>query len=653
VAKGFKYDNIENLYELDRPVILFWNFNHYVVLEGFAGGKAWINDPGQGPRAVTLEEFDGAFSGVVLTFEPGPDFVPGGQQPSMLGAMRRRLSGSESALLYLVLCGLFLVLPGLVVPAFTRIFIDEILVAGRSSLLRPLLVSMGVTALVMMALTRFQEYYLLRLETKLALGTSARFFHHVLRLPVSFFAQRYAGEIGSRVMINDKVAQLLSGRLTTTVLDCFLVVFYAVLMLFYDVLMTVVGIGLSLINIGAVALASRLRTDTSRRLLQEAGKLTGTAMHGLASIETLKATGGESEFFARWAGYQAKTMRAGQDLSRVGQLIGVVPSLVQTLITATILLLGGIRVIDGEMSIGTLIAYQILMASFIRPLGTLVSFTSSLQELRGDMNRLDDVLNHEQDRQYAGDQAAHPSRSFPIKLDGEVELRNVTFGYNPVEPPLVEDLSLTIAAGQRVALVGASGSGKSTIAKLVAGLYEPWSGEVLFDGVPRRELPRALIANSVAGVDQEIFLFAGTVRDNVTMWDSTVPIARLTEAAKDAAVDDVIETREGGYNSVVEEGGNNFSGGQRQRLEIARALVGDPSILVLDEATSALDPTTELRIDEHLRRRGCTCLIVAHRLSTIRDCDEIVVMERGKIVQRGTHEQMKGSEGPYADLIRE
>ncbi len=653
VARGFKYNEVKDLYDLAFPVILFWNFNHFVVLEGFSGGKAWINDPAQGPRSLSLEELDSAFSGIVLTFEPGEDFEPGGQGPSMSAALRRRLSGSKAALTFIVICGLFLVIPGLVVPTFTRIFIDEILVAGRAGLLRPLLIGMGLTALLMMALTRFQEYYLLRLESKLALSSSSSFFHHVLRLPVTYFAQRYAGEIGSRVMINDKVAQILSGRLATTLLDCVLVVFYATLMFFYDFTMTAVGVGLSLLNVVALQFASRRRADASRRLLQEDGKLTGTAMNGLSSIETLKATGGESEFFSRWAGYQAKALRAEQELALVAQYTGAVPGLVQSLITAVVLLLGSLAVMNGKMSIGTLIAYQTLMASFTRPLGALVSFGSSLQELKGDMSRLDDVLNHPIDPQHQRALTQDGAAPRAIKLAGRVELDNITFGYNPVEAPLVEGFNLTIEPGQRVALVGPSGSGKSTISKLVAGLYEPWSGRVLFDGISRSELPRSLIANSLAAVDQEIFLFGGTVRDNVTMWDSTIPVARMTRATKDAAIDDVIETRDGAFQSKVDEGGDNFSGGQRQRLEIARALVSDPTILILDEATSALDPTTEKLIDDNLRRRGCTCLIVAHRLSTIRDCDEIIVMDRGQIVQRGTHDEMKSVEGIYASLIRE
>ena len=651
LAKGMRYGDIEDLYDLERPVVLFWNFNHFVVLEGFGRKRAFINDPGSGPRAVSLDELDGSFSGIALTFEPGEDFEPGGEPPDVRGALRRRLRGSEAALTFVVICGLFLVLPGLVIPSFTRLFIDEILIAGRQVMIRPLLTAMLIAALLVMALTRYQEYYLLRLETKLSLGTSARFFRHILRLPVSFFGQRHSGEIGSRVLINDRVATLLSGRLATTVLDSLLVVFYAALMLTYDVGMTLLGIGLSLGNLVALRLASRPRTDASRRWLQEQGKLTGTSTYGLTSIETLKATGSESNFFSRWAGHQARTLRAEQDLAVISNLIGVVPALVQALITASVLLLGGAKVMAGEMSMGTLIAYQTLMMGFARPLGGLVGFGSSMQELRGDMSRLDDVLNHDVDPIYDTEEAE--ASTTKVKLDGHVELRDVVFGYSPVEAPLIEGFSLTLEPGRRVALVGSSGSGKSTVAKLVAGVYQPWEGEILFDGTPRNEIPRSLISNSVAVVDQDIFLFGDTIRSNITMWDSTIDVTRMTQATRDAEIHDVIETREDAFDAVVEEGGGNFSGGQRQRLEIARALVVEPSILILDEATSALDPKTEQEIDNHLRRRGCSCLIVAHRLSTIRDCDEIIVMEWGQIVQRGTHEQMKDVDGPYASLIRE
>ncbi len=650
-AKGYKQD-LGGLWKQKFPMILFWNFNHFLVLEGYKRGKVYLNDPATGPRTVTLDELDGSFSGVVLTFEKGEKFEPGGDKSRMIPALRRRLAGSEAALAFAVLCGLFLVIPGLIVPAFARIYIDEFLVSARGYIVRPLIMGMILTAIARMVLTHLQQYFLLRMETKLAIVEAGRFFQHILRLPVSYFSQRFAGEIGSRVLINDKVAQLISGRLATTVLDTIMIVFYGVLMLIYDVQLTIVVIALAMVNLFAVRMAARKRTDASFRLRQDQGKLIGTAMGGLQMMETLKATGSEPEFFGRWAGYQAKAMTAEQDLAKMSELMNAVPMLVSTMITAAILLLGGSKVIDGELTVGMLVAYQTLAASFVMPLNKLVLFGSSLQELEADMNRLDDVLEYPQDKSYTReiDESLVPR---VLKLSGEVELRNVTFGYNPLEKPLIEDFNLKVKPGQRVALVGGSGSGKSTVSKLIAGLYEPWSGEILFDGVDRTKLPPKLIANSLGAVDQDIFLFSGTVRDNISMWDTTTPDTRITTAARDAAIAEVIETRDGAYKSTVEEGGTNFSGGQRQRVEIARALVGDPTILILDEATSALDPTTEARIDDALRRRGCTCIIVAHRLSTIRDADEIVVLQKGKIVQRGVHEEMKDGPGPYATLIKE
>jgi NHLM bacteriocin system ABC transporter peptidase/ATP-binding protein len=604
-----------------------------------------------------MEELDASFSGIVLTFEPGPEFEKGGEKPSMKAALHRRLKGSENALIFAILCGLFLVIPGLVVPTFSRVFIDEVLVGNRNSFLKPLLIGMGLTAGLRMALTYLQEYYLLRMETKIALSTSSNFFNHIMRLPVTYFSQRYAGEIGSRVEINNRVANVVSGELTTTMLDCAMIFFYAILMFMYDVVLTLVCILIAGLNIAAVKFAARMRVDAARRLLQEEGKLTGTAMNGLKMIETLKASGGEDEFFGRWAGYQAKALSAQQNLGQISEFVNAVPPLVTSLTTATILLIGGFKVMSGDLTVGMLVAYQTLMASFTKPLTTFVNFGSKVQELEADMNRLDDVLRYPQDEQYNEEQKAAAKLQAVremVKLSGHIELRGVSFGYNPLEKPLIEDFNLTIQPGQRVALVGTSGSGKSTISRLITGLYRPWDGQILFDGIPREELPISLINNSLAAVDQDIFLFGGTVADNVTMWDSTIPVARVTEACRDACIDDIIENRTGTYQSEIEEGGGNFSGGQRQRLEIARSLVGNPTILALDEATSALDPTTELAIDEAIRRRGCTCIIVAHRLSTIRDADEIVVMDRGRIVQRGTHEEMKDEEkGFYAYLIKE
>ena len=649
-AKGFKYSTLDKLYDLEFPVILFWNFNHFVVLEGFKNGKVYLNDPASGPKIVTMEELDSAYSGIVLTFKPGSQFKKGGAKPSMLAALRRRLVGSETALLFTVLCGFFLVIPGLVIPTFTRVFIDDYLVGGQGWIVKPLLVAMGITVVIHALLSWLQEYYLLRLETKLALSTSSEFFNHILRLPAAYFGQRFAGEIGSRVLINNKVATIVSGRLAATAIDSVMTIFYAMLMMFYDVALTIVVVLLSLVNVFAVRFASRWRTDASRKLQLDKGKQMGTAMSGLQMIETIKATGSEPEFFSRWAGYHAKTISTEQFLGYLAQTVSAVPPLVQTLSTVAVLVMGGLKVMNGELTVGMLVAYQTLLTSFTRPLNSFVEFGSTLQELQADMNRLDDVLRYPQDKQYK-EKITQSFDSKVVKLSGSVELQDISFGYSPLEPPLIENFNLTIQPGQRVAFVGASGSGKSTVAKLVSGLYEPWKGQVLFDGVPREQIPKELLSNSLGVVDQEIFLFDSTITENVTMWDPTVAVHRVSRACRDGAIDDVIELRDRGYQSLVEEGGGNFSGGQCQRLEIARALVGEPTIVILDEATSALDPTTEVLIDESMRRRGCTCIIIAHRLSTIRDCDEIVVLERGKIVQQGTHDEMKDVKGPYKNLI--
>jgi NHLM bacteriocin system ABC transporter peptidase/ATP-binding protein len=632
--------------------VLFWNLNHFLVLEGFGGGKAYLNDPAKGPTRVTLEELNSSYSGVVLTFSAGPSFNKGGHRPSMWRSLGARLADSRLALIYVMLCGLLLVVPGLVVPTFTRVFIDEYLIGNRGFMVKPLLMAMGATAVVLMVLTWLQKYYLLRLETKLSLLHSSRFFAHLQRLPVPYFVQRFAGEIGSRVAINDRVANVIAAKLTTTAIDLCVVVFYAALMFLYDVRLTLAVIAVSLLNVGVIKTVARVRTDISRRLQLDRGKLLGTSMGGLQMIETLKATGGEAEFFSRWAGYQAKSLVGEQGLSVISQTTGTIPSLVGTLATMIVYVVGGYKVMNGEFTIGMLVAYQTLVASFNRPLSNLVSFGGLLQELQGDMTRLDDVVAYPADAQYTRSaQAEAAADGDTLKLSGKVELRDITFGYSPLEPPLIDGFNLVISPGERVALVGGSGSGKSTVAKLVAGLYEPWAGQVLFDDVPRTELPRNLITNSVGVVDQEVFLFGGTITENVAMWDTTLPPARVMTACRDAAIDEVIEAREGRYDAVLDEGGKNLSGGQRQRLEIARALAGEPTIIVLDEATSALDSATETVIDESLRRRGCTCIIIAHRLSTIRDADKILVMRRGKVVQQGTHDEMKDIPGPYQDLI--
>ncbi|NWJ47240.1 MAG: NHLP family bacteriocin export ABC transporter peptidase/permease/ATPase subunit [Chloroflexi bacterium] len=649
-AKGFRKEP-QSLPEMQMPVIVHWKFNHFLVVEGFSNGKVFLNDPASGPYAVTSEEFDESFTGVVLTFEPTAEFHKGGKKFDVVAALRSRLIGSGSALLFVILAGLSLVIPGLIVPSFTRIFVDYYLVRELNSWLVPLLLGMVATLLLTAALTWVREYYLLRLETKLAASMSGKFLWHVLRLPMEYYLQRYAGEIGGRVSINDQVAYLLSGRLASTFLDIIAIFFYAILMFIYDPLLTLVGIFFAFLNIVALRYVARKRVDLNQRVLQESGKMTGVAMSGLYTIETLKAIGRESDFFSRWAGYQAKLARARQEMAVYTQYLSIVPPLLTALNTTAILTLGSMKVIEGQLSIGMLIAFQSLMYAFLAPVNKLVDLGSTLQDVQGGLKRLDDVLGNKADTALdAKEDWSDQSKRQP-RLTGYLELKNLKFGYSRLESPLIENFNLTLQPGSRVALVGGSGSGKSTVAKLVSGLYQSWEGEILFDGKPRTDIPRSVITNSLAVVDQDIFLFEGSVRDNLTMWDPTIPDQQVIQASKDAGIHNEIAARPGGYASNVAEEGVNFSGGQRQRLEIARALAGNPAVLILDEATSALDPVTESLIDQNLRRRGCTCLIIAHRLSTIRDCDEIIVLERGKIVQRGTHEQMKNVKGPYSRLI--
>jgi NHLM bacteriocin system ABC transporter peptidase/ATP-binding protein len=645
-ARGFRKEP-GDVPSMNMPVIVHWNFNHFLVVEGFDRKRVYLNDPAMGPYTVTHEEFDHAFTGVVLSLQRTPDFVPSGRRPSLFPALMRRLVGSRAALLYIALAGVGLVLPGLVVPVFSMVFVDEILVEGKHDWLPALLIGMAITAFLRSILTYLQKRYLLRLVMKLGVGMSSGFLWHALRLPVGFYFARSAGDLAGRVRLNDNVASILSGRLSTVLLDLFLVLFYGVFMSYLDGWLTLIGVATLLAHIALLRAAQRMRADLSRRVGQHAGKLAGVAASGLQMIETIKATGSENEFFGQWAGYQAKLAVAQQSVARREQVVLMASTALSHINSLLVLAVGALLVMDGHLSVGALVAFQSLMVSFVQPVERLAQAGAALQQLSGDLERLDDVLEHEQSELFKAASGEDDVR----RLTGEIALRGITFGYLPFSPPLVQNLDLHIPPGQRVALVGGSGSGKSTIAKLVCGLYQPWQGDILFDGQRRTELPRAAIISSIAMVDQDIALFEGTVRDNITLWDSTIPETAVVQAAKDACIHEDITKLQGGYDARVTEGGFNFSGGQRQRLELARALVRQPACIVLDEATSALDPETERQVDENLRRRGCSCLIVAHRLSTIRDSDEIIVLERGQVVQRGSHEALLGQGGAYRELI--
>lgn len=651
-AKGYA-KSIEKLMEVQTPAIIFWNFNHFLVLEGFTKNKVYLSDPAQGRYQVTHQEFDDAYTGVVLTFNPTESFERGNEKRGLMSSLAERISNSKLSVIYLILASLFLVIPGLVIPSFIKIFIDKYLVNGYAGFVMPLLLIMGAVLLVNSALVYIQQYYLLKLETKLALTTSSRFLWHVFHLPIAFFTQRYSGEIGNRVSLNDKVAKLLSGDLANAALNIIIVIFYAFLMFSYDVPLTIIGILMAAINVAVLRYVSTARKDGNRRLSNENGKLLGTTTSGISMIETLKASGRENDFFTNWIGYLAKVTNAQQELGWLTIRLNAIPPLVTSLTTTLILGVGALRIMDGEMTLGTLVAFTFLMGNFISPVNQLVSAGAMLHETESDMNKIDDVMNYEIDDQFLEntDKKTIVKEEGNSKLVGYFEMREVTFGYNTTMPALIQNFSLKLKPGSRVALVGGSGSGKSTVAKIASGLYKPWKGEILFDGKNKDDIPRNVITESLGVIDQDVLIFNGTIKENISFWDATISDKSIIQSAKDAAIHDVIAARNDAYDSSVLEGGGNFSGGQRQRLEIARALATNPSILVMDEATSALDPTAEKTVMDNIKKRGCTCLIVAHRLSTIIDCDEIIVMEYGKIVERGTHQDLMKLNGVYSKLI--
>lgn len=647
-ATGFGY-GAAKLKEQAMPVIIHWNFNHFLVLEGFKGNTVYLNDPAIGHRTVTWEEFELSYTGIMLKIVPGPDFKKSGAPASTIGAIIRRFTNHKISLAFVLVAGLGLVAPGLAIPVMTQIFFDDILSRLHGDWMFDLLLAMGITAILQCSLTYLRAWCLTRWQGSLTIGDSSRFFWHILHLPMDFFQQRYVGEVASRVQFNEAVASTLTGQAATAVLDVVVALFYLVLLFQYSVSLTLIGCFFSLINVIILHTMFRWMVEQQMKIQQDAGKVYGVAIAGIQTIETLKANGNEGDFFTKWAGYQSKILDSTQRVELTQQIFLLAPVLLGGLNTAVIMAVGGFKIMDGLMTAGIFVAFQSLMGKFQEPIGKLLTLTQTMQTTETQMHRLDDVLRYPKDPGIVSKEQTMVMGQ--DKLTGRVEIRNITFGYSRLEPPLLENFSLIIEPGRRVALVGGSGSGKSTMAKLLTGLYQPWTGDILFDGISRQEIPREVLTHSLAGVDQDIFLFGGTVAENISLFDPTLSRFDIVRAAKDAAIHDDISVQQGGYDFLVEEGGRNFSGGQRQRLEIARALAGNPSILVLDEATSALDPLTERLVIDNISRRGCACLVVAHRLSTIRDCDEIIVLQQGKVVQRGTHTSMMAAGGPYRQLL--
>ena len=667
-AQGYRCE-IESLKEdIVLPCIIHWNLNHFVVLTGFRGRYAWINDPARGEVRVPMEELDRSFTGICLQITPGPEFQPSGKRKSMFAFAKKRLEGTGAAAAFVFLSTLTGCLFGIINPGFARFFLDRLLTGENADLLYPFLGLMILAGIAQVASAWIQAVYSLKLNGKMAAVGNSEYMWKILRLPMEFFSQRLAGDVLQRQGTNASIAASLVNTFAPLMLHTVMMAVYLLVMLKCSVLLTMVGIASILLNLLVSRIISAKRVNITRVQMRDAGKLAAATVSGFRMMETIKAGGAENGYFRKWAGYQASVNRQKVRYARLNQYLGMIPAALSAAANALVLILGVLFAMQGRFSLGMILLFQGYLGSFMAPAGTLISAGQSLQEMRTDMERVEDVLQYPEDPLFSGGSASGGSASGGSasggsagdaadaggklsNLSGDVELKNVTYGYSRLEEPLIRDFSMHVKPGSRVALVGASGCGKSTIARLIAGICRPWSGEILFDGKPIDRIDRNVFTSSLAVVDQEILLFGDTIAENISMWDPTVEDFEIILAARDAQIYDDIMAREGGFQARLAENGKNLSGGQRQRIEIARALVHDPTILIMDEATSVLDARTEQQVMEAIRERGITVIMAAHRLSTIRDCDEIIVLDHGCAVERGTHEELMAKGGIYAGLI--
>ena len=648
-AKGYRFEPEELKTYGKFPCIIHWNFNHFVVLNGFKGDKAVLNDPAKGCYSVSMETFDKSFTGICLIFEPTEDFVPGGRPRSVWAFAMDKLKGAGTAVAFTVITTVITSLLGIIQPAFSRFFLDRLLTGVNPDWAKPFLWALSALALIQIFLAFIRAVFSSRIHAKIAAVGGTAYLWKVLHLPMEFFSQRMAGDIQQRMRANASIAETLVNTLSPLVIQSAMMVFYLVVMVRYSVLLTLIGVLSIVINLFVSRYISRKRVNLTRVQMRDSGKLSGTTVAGIEMIETIKASGAENGFFEKWSGYQASVNAQKVAFSRLNQYVGLVPQIVSTLTDTAVLILGVWLVMDGQFTIGMVMAFQGFLSHFTAPASQLIGAGQTIQELRTDMERIEDVMRYPSDPACV-DTTLDESAEYD-KLSGAVELKNVTFGYSRLAEPLIRNFSMTLKQGSRVAFVGTSGCGKSTLAKLISGLYQPWSGEILFDGKPRTAIDRSVFTGSLAVVDQDIILFEDTIANNIKMWDSSIEDFEMILAARDAQLHSDIMQRDGGYNYKLTEGGKDLSGGQRQRLEIARVLAQDPTIIILDEATSALDAKTEYDVVKSIKDRGITCIVVAHRLSTIRDCDEIIVLDRGRVVERGTHEELYALGGAYTKLI--
>ena len=650
-AEGFSYEP-EELKKLIPPFIIHWDFNHFVVFEGMdeKTGQVFLNDPAVGHRSVPWAEFEESFTGVTLVLRPGENFVRDGEPESVWRTLLSGILKDRHALGFILGVGLCLSLVNLGVPLISQTFLDDVLTYAHRGWLFDVLLALFISLVLTLTLNFLRLWCLLRWQGKMTIDDSSSFLSYVLKLPVSFFQTRYSGEIASRVQFHESIADFVTGRLAVAVLDFAIAVFYLFLLVLYNIKLTIIGVIFTAINIFVTWASYQWLQEQRMKLLQEQGNLYGISVAGIASIETLKANGNEDDFFVKWSDANAKYLTMAQRQEYYSQFINFVPAALGGVNGAIIMAEGGFSIMDGLMSVGIFVAFQSLMQNFQMPVERITAMSQDIQQTSSQMMKINDVYRYPLDPEKT--LTAETMKALPPKLSGRLELKQVNFGYSRTLPKLIKKLNLKLEPGRRVAIVGRSGSGKSTLAKLVSGLYQPWSGQILFDGVPSTDIPREIFAQSVAVVEQEIFLLEGTVAENIALFNPNVPRHDIIQAAKDAMIHEDIALMRGGYDAMLEEGGYNLSGGQRQRMEIARALAANPSLLILDEATSSLDPVTEQEIMKNIRRRGCACFIVAHRLSTIRDCDEIIVLEKGRVVQRGTHETLMEEDGYYRKLIQ-
>ena len=631
------------------PCILHWNFNHFVVLTGISGRYAWINDPAKGECRIPIEELDSSFTGICLQITPGEKFRPSGKRRSVVEFARERLRGAGPAVAFVLLSTIIGYLFGIIRPAFSRFFLDRLLTGENRELMGLFLGLLVLVGIMQFAAGWIQAVYALKLNGKMASVGNAEYMWKILRLPMEFFSQRLAGDILMRQSTNASIAAVVVNTLAPLVLNALMMVVYLTVMLRCSVTLTIIGIVTILLNLLVSQIISAKRVNITRVSMRDAGKLAAATVSGFQMIETIKASGVETGYFQRWAGFQASVNAQKVRFARLDRYLGIIPAVLSSMANALVMILGVLFTMQGNFSLGTILLFQGYMSSFMAPASTIISAGQRLQEMRTEMERVEDVMRYPLDPGFTG---VSPSADTEVKkLSGEVELRDITFGYCRLEEPLIDHFSMHIKPGSRVALVGRSGCGKSTLSRLISGLSSPWSGEILFDNKPFREIDRSVFAGSVAVVDQEIVLFKDTIAENIKMWDDSIEDFEMILAARDAQIYDDIMARDGGFNAKLTDNGRDLSGGQRQRLEIARALAQDPSILILDEATSALDAKTEYELVEAVKARGITCIVIAHRLSTIVDCDEIIVLDHGKDIERGTHEELMALGGAYAKLI--